>query len=163
MPGCTTFSTGHDSLQLNKGDGESPGPNQGRGGKGEGRAVQLFICTADINIEIWFVSADANGKNKHFLSLLVNLCLVITWIIPKESTQIIHLPCSSCMSHTRNMSWLRGKDFCNMYSSSKSCYNMMIFEVIKWDNCYYSNAFLKHTDFSTMLICPFLTSKLILL
>lgn len=25
----------------------------------------------------------------------------------------------------------RGKDFCDMYSSSKSCYNMMIFEVIK--------------------------------
>lgn len=54
-----------------------------RGKEGE-REKSIQIYSTDIDAEIGFVSADANGKHKASLSLLVNLCLVVTWIVSKK-------------------------------------------------------------------------------
>lgn len=105
------------------------------------------------------MSADANGKNKASLSLLVNLSLVIIWISSK-STEFIHLAYGLHMPHVFNLSWLRNMDFCGTCSSSKTCYNMIYLK--SWNNCYYSNVLVNHTDFSTITICTFLTSRLVL-
>lgn len=95
------------------------------GGRGRKGCAAIQLYSTDIDVEICFVSTDDRGKNKTSLSLLVNLCLVVTWISSKKSTQLIHLPCSLHVSHAFNLSWLRGIDSCDIYSSSKSCHNLM--------------------------------------
>lgn len=112
-----------------------------RGGEGgEGAATQLY--STDINGKICFVSADTNGKNKAS-SLLLYLCLVITWISTKISTQQIHLPCSSHTSQAINLSWLRSRGSCNIYPCSKSwSWHMSWHKTMEMRNIY-----LKCTDF----------------
>lgn len=122
---------------------------QTRGEREKGAAMQLY--STDINGKVWFVSADLNGRNKAS-SLLQYLCLVITWISSKISTQLINLPCSSHRSHAINLSWLRDTDSCNIYPASKSWYNITYLK--SWHKTTeMRNVFLKHTDFFTTLIC----------
>lgn len=72
------------------------------GERGEGAAMQLY--RTDITVKICFVSADRNGKNKTTLSLLLYLCLVVTWISSKISMQRIYLSHSSHISRAINLS-----------------------------------------------------------